>query len=158
MEVTETKAEGLKREFKIAVPAAEIEERIASRLKELARTLTVPGFRPGKVPVSLLRKQYRSSVMGEVLEQTVNNSSMQIMSERSLRPAMQPKGEITSFEDGTDLEYTMAVEVLPDIEPVDFSTIRLERLVAKADETEVEKALERLAEAPKSSGPVAGDR
>ncbi len=158
MEVTETKAEGLKREFKIAVPAAEIEERIASRLKELARTLTVPGFRPGKVPVSLLRKQYRSSVMGEVLEQTVNNSSMQIMSERSLRPAMQPKVEITSFEEGTDLEYTMAVEVLPDIEPVDFSTIRLERLVAKADETEVEKALERLAEAHKSSRPVAGDR
>ncbi len=158
MEVTETKAEGLKREFKIAVPAAEIEERIANRLKELARTLTVPGFRPGKVPVSLLRKQYGSSVMGEVLEQTVNNSSMQIMSERSLRPAMQPKVEITSFEEGTDLEYTMAVEVLPDIEPVDFSGIRLERPVAEADETEVEKALERLAEAYKSSGPVAGDR
>ncbi|MFQ5618099.1 MAG: trigger factor [Rhodospirillales bacterium] len=156
MDVTETKAEGLKREFKIAVPAAEIEEQLASRLKELANTLTIPGFRPGKAPVSLLRKKYGSSVMGEVLEQTVNNSSMQIMSERSLRPAMQPKVEITSFEEGTDLEYTMAVEVLPDIEPVDFSTIRLERLVAKVDEADVEKALERLSGAYKSSEPVSG--
>ncbi len=96
--------------------------------------------------------------MGEVLEQTVNNSSKQIMSERSLRPAMQPKVEITSFEEGTDLEYTMAVEVLPDIEPVDFSTIRLERLVAKADEAEVEKALQRLGDAHKSSEPVSDGR
>ncbi len=158
MEVTETKAEGLKREFKIAVPAAEIEERLASRLKELARTLTVPGFRPGKVPVSLVRKKYGPSVMGEVLEQTVNTSSMQIMSERSLRPAMQPKVEITAFEEGTDLEYTMAVEVLPDIEAVDFSKIQLVRLVAEADETEVGKALERLADAHKSSDPVTGNR
>ena len=158
MDVTETKAEGLKREFKIAVPAAEIEEHLAKRLKELANTVTIPGFRPGKAPVSLLRKKYGPSVMGEVLEQTVNNSSMQIMSERSLRPAMQPKVEITSFEEGTDLEYTMAVEVLPDIEPVDFSAIRLERLVAKADEAEVEKALERLADAHKSSEPVSGGR
>ena len=151
MDVTETKVEGLKREFKIAVPAAEIEEQLASRLKELANTVTIPGFRPGKAPVSLLRKKYGPSVMGEVLEQTVNNSSKQIMSERSLRPSMQPKVEIISFEEGTDLEYTMAVEVLPDIEPVDFSTIRLERLVAKADEAEVEKALKRLADVHKSS-------
>ncbi len=158
MDVTETKAEGLKREFKIAVPAAEIEKQLASRLKELANTLTIPGFRPGKAPVSLLRKKYGPSVMGEVLEQTVNNSSKQIMSERSLRPAMQPKVEIISFEEGADLEYTMAVEVLPDIEPVDFSTIRLERLVAKADEAEVEKALKRLADVHKSSEPVSGGR
>lgn len=158
MDVTETKAEGLKREFKIAVPAAEIEEQLAKRLKELANTVTVPGFRPGKAPLSLLRKKYGSSVMGEVLEQTVNNSSKQIMSERSLRPAMQPKVEITSFEEGADLEYTMAVEVLPDIEPVDFSTIHLERLVAKTDGAEVEKALARLADAHKSSAAVGGGR
>jgi len=158
MDVTETKAKGLKREFKIAVPAAEIEEQLAKRLKELANTVTIPGFRPGKAPLSLLRKKYGSSVMGEVLEQTVNNSSKQIMSERSLRPAMQPKVEITSFEEGANLEYTMAVEVLPDIKPVDFSTIHLERLVAKTDDAEVEKALARLADAHKSSAPVSGGR
>ncbi|HJO75063.1 MAG TPA: trigger factor family protein, partial [Rhodospirillales bacterium] len=112
MQVTETKSEGLSRELKIALPAAEIEEKISHRLKELAQTAKLPGFRRGKVPVSVLRKKYGSSVMGEVLERAVNDSSQQALAEKGLRPAMQPEIEITEFEDGKDLEYTIAVEVL----------------------------------------------
>ncbi len=158
MQVTETKTEGLKREFKIAVPADQIEENVSTRLKELARTVRLPGFRPGKAPVSLLRKKYGPSVMGEVLEKTVSDTTTKLMSERGLRASMQPKIEITPFEDGSDLEYTIAVEVMPEIEPLDFSKIKLERLVADVDEAETDKTLERLAESFRSSRPVTAKR
>ena len=158
MEFTETKTEGLKREFKIAVPAADIEADISGRLQELARTVTLPGFRPGKVPVSLLRKKYGPSVMGEVLERMVNQSSSEVMSEQELRPAVKPKIEVTSFEEGADLEFTMAVELMPEVSDLDFSKIKLTRLVVEVDEGEIDKTLERMAEAHKVSEPVAAKR
>lgn len=152
MQVTETKAEGLKREFKIIVPADDIERRVSGRLDELARTARLPGFRPGKVPLSLLRKRYGPSLMGEVLEQTVNESTQSTMTERGLRPAMQPKIEITAFDTGKDLEYTLAIELMPEITPVDLATIQIERTVVAADEKRVDTVLEQLA---KSQGATA---
>ena len=158
MQVTETKAEGLSREFRVALPAKEIEAKISDRLHELARTAQLPGFRPGKVPVSLLRKKYGSAVMGEVLERAVTDSSMQALAEKGLRPATQPKIEITSFKDGGDLEYTIAVELLPEIKPIDFSTLKLERYAAAADEADIEKTIQRLAEAHGSTAAIAESR
>jgi trigger factor len=158
MEFTETKADGLKREYKIAVPAADIEADISGRLQELARTVKMPGFRPGKVPVTLLRKKYGASVMGEMLERMVNESSSKVMSEQDLRPAVKPKIEVTSFEEGADLEFTMAVELMPVVEDLDFSKIKLTRLVVEVDEGEIDKTLERVAESHKTSEPVAAKR
>ena len=158
MQVTETKSEGLSREFKVALPANEIEEKISHRLKELARTAQMPGFRPGKVPVSVLRKKYGPSVLGEVLERAVKDSSQQAFAEKGLRPAMQPQIEITSFEDGGDLEYTIAVELLPEIKPVDFSKIKLERLIPKTDDAAMEKTLADIAAAQGDSAAIKDDR
>ncbi len=158
MQVTETKSEGLSREFKVALPANEIEEKISHRLKELARTAQMPGFRPGKVPVSVLRKKYGPSVLGEVLERAVKDSSQQALAEKGLRPAMQPQIEITSFEDGGDLEYTIGVELLPEIKPVDFSKIKLERLIPKTDDAAMEKTLADIAAAQGDSAAIKDDR
>ena len=158
MQVTETKSEGLLYEFSITVPADEIETVVTNRLNELKKTAKIPGFRPGKVPVQMLRKQYGPSIMGEVLERTVGETSQKAMDERELRPVAQPKIEIVKFEDGTDLEYTMAIEVMPTVEPMDFSKINLERMVVKADEEEITNALDRLANAHKTSEPVAKAR
>ena len=158
MQVTETKSEGLNRQFKIALPAKEIEEKISHRLQELAKTVRLPGFRPGKVPVSVLRNKYGPSVMGEVLERAVSDSSRQALAEKGLRPAMQPEIEITSFEDGQDLVYTIAVEILPEIIPVDFTKIKLERLVPDTNEAEIDSMLETLAKSNGSSTPVKDDR
>lgn len=158
MQVTETKTEGLKRDFKIVVPATDIENRITARLEQLSQTVRIPGFRPGKVPVSLLRKRYGPSVMGEVLERAVGETTVKAMTDHGVRPAMQPKVEITSFEEGKDLEYTMAVEVLPEIAPVDFSKIELERLTVDVEDSEIEDVLSRMAEANKVSEPVADKR
>ena len=154
MQVTEIKSEGLSREFKIALPAKEIEEKISFRLKELAVTAQMPGFRPGKVPVSVLKKKYGPSIMGEILERAVNDSSQQALAEKGLRPAMQPEIEVTSFEEGGDLEYTLAVELLPEIKPVDFSKIKLVRMTPKEDKKEIDEALAKLAEYHGSSAPL----
>ena len=158
MEITETKAESLRREFKIVIPAAEIEEQITDRLREVGRTVRIDGFRPGKVPLPILRQRYGPSIMGEVLEKTVGESSNQALEERGLRPAMQPKVEIVLFEDGTDLEYTMEVDVMPDIEPMDFSKIELERLVVEPDEATIEEALTNLAQSRKTTEAVSENR
>jgi trigger factor len=138
MQVTETLADGLKREFKVVVPAADIEKKLSERLTRMAASARLPGFRPGKVPTSLLKKRYGSSVMGEVLEQAVSDSSAETIRSRGLRPAMQPKVSIAKFAEGEDLEYTMAMELLPDIEPVDFSSLELERLTVEVPESEIE--------------------
>ena len=165
MQVTETAAEGLRREFKIVVPADTIEEQVDTRLKDVGRQVKIPGFRPGKVPLSLLRKRFASSLMGEVLEGLVNETSSQTLSERGLRPALSPKIEITQFDDGSDLEYTMAVELLPEIEQPDYGSIELERMTAEVDDATIDQRLERIAESqqqfkePEAPRPAAdGDR
>ena len=145
MQITENSAEGLKHEMTVVIEAADIERRVTDRLAEIGRTVRLPGFRPGKVPLNVLRKRYGSSVMGEVLERTVSDSSNQAIRERNLRPAMQPKIEILSFNEGKDLQYKLAVEVLPQIELMSFGELKLERLKPEVPEAEIDSALERIA-------------
>ena len=146
MQVTETTVDGLKREFTVVVPVGDVESQLVSRLAELGQTITIPGFRPGKVPVTLLRKRYGDSVRGEVLEKTIQDSWQQALTDKGLRPAAEPKVEIITFEEGKDLEYKLNVELLPEIKPVDFGAIELERRTAKIEETEIDAALGRMAE------------
>ena len=150
MQVTETSTEGLKREYNIVVPAGDIEDKLVGRLTEIGQSITVPGFRPGKVPIGILKKRYGDSVKGEILEQAIQDATESALTENELRPALQPKIEIVTFEDGADLEYKLEVEVLPEIEPVDFSSMELERLVADVADSEIDAALERLAEQRKT--------
>lgn len=154
MQITQNSAEGLKREFTIVVSASDIEKNVEGRLKEIGGQVKIPGFRPGKVPMNILKDRYGANVMGEVLEKTVQESSMKAMSDENLRPAMQPKIEVKSFDEGKDLEYTMSLEVLPEIELKDFSGLSLERKVAEAGEKEVDEMLAKMAEAQKDYQPV----
>jgi len=158
MQVTELSADGLKREYKIVVQADEIEDRVTSRLDELKKTIRMPGFRPGKVPVGLLRKQYGRSVMGEVVEQAVNQGSQQAISDNELRPALRPKIEVTSFDEGADLEFTMALEVLPEVPKVDLKAIELTRPTAAVTDEAVQKALDALSERFREYAPPAEPR
>jgi trigger factor len=154
MQITETSADGLKREFKVVIAAADIAQKVDARLSEIGRNVRLPGFRPGKVPMSMLKKRYGAHVMGEVLEQAVGDSSAQAMRERGLRPALQPKIEIVSFEEGADLEYKMNVELLPDITPAPLGEIELERLKPEIADSEVDRQLERIAENNRKTTPV----
>ena len=151
MQVTETLSDGLKRAFAVVVPAADIETRRLSRLSELARQVNLPGFRPGKVPMPIVRQRFGGAVAAEVLEQSINEATQQLLAERDLRPAVMPKLELVSTEPAApgpakDLEFKLELELLPDVAMPDFSTLALTRQVAKVSPEEVDKAVADLAE------------
>ena len=144
MNVTETLAEGLKREYKVTIAADDIANRIDGRLAELQKTVNMKGFRPGKVPVQLLKRQYGPSVANEVIQKTLEDSSGQVINDKGVRPAMQPRIEDMSYDEGKDLEFVIAVEIMPDIETSDFSDYKLERFVVEVPDSDVDEAIERL--------------
>lgn len=146
MQVTETVSEGLKREYRIVVPADEIQAQVSSKLQDIGKQIRLPGFRPGKAPMQVLRQRYGKNVMGEVLESAVNQSSQKVMEDRGLKPAATPNVEIEKFDEGADLEFKVALEVLPEISPMDFSKIELERVTAEAEPESIETALQRIGE------------
>jgi trigger factor len=146
MLVTETLSEGLKRAFSVVVPAADIAERRAKRLAELVKTVNLPGFRPGKVPLSVVKTRFGAGVTAEVLEETVNKTTGDLLDSRGLRSAIQPKVELVKSEDDGDLEFTVAVELLPTITMPDFSAIELTRMTATPSDEALTKSLEGLAQ------------
>ncbi|MBV8394163.1 MAG: trigger factor [Alphaproteobacteria bacterium] len=154
MQVTELSSEGLKRQFKIVVPAGELSTKVDERLKELATTASMPGFRPGKVPVGLLKKQYGQALYGEALEAAVNQSTAKAIEDRGLKPALQPKVDLKALGEGKDVEFEVAIEVLPEIGKIDFAEIALERLKAEVPEKDVDEALDRIAKANREQKPV----
>jgi trigger factor len=154
MEVKETLSDGLKREFQIQVPAADLEARLSQRLSELKDKVQLRGFRPGKVPVSHLKKVYGKNAMAETIEEVIREANGKIVSERGLKLATEPKVTIANEESEVpkiiggqaDLAYTLAVEILPKIELGNFTGIKLERLVAPVTDQEVDEALAKLAD------------
>ena len=145
MQVTETLSDGLKRGYAIVVPTADIEGKRTHRLNELAKTVKLPGFRPGKIPMGVVRTRFGSAVMAEVLEESVNDATRQVLADRGLRAATQPKVEVVKLEEAQDLEFTVELELMPDIALPDFGAIELTRLKATPADDVVAKALESMA-------------
>ena len=164
MEITETSNEGLKRELKVVIDAKELDQRFSDRLVELKDQVRIKGFRPGKVPITHLRKIYGRSVMAEILQQAVSETSQNAIAERSERPAFQP--DIALPDDASEIEklmlgnadfaYTMSFEVLPEIEVADFSKVKLEKQVADVNEAEIDKGVEQLLESGVTYEPKEG--
>ncbi|MDX5365439.1 MAG: trigger factor, partial [Alphaproteobacteria bacterium] len=155
MQVTVTNADGLKRELKVQVPARDLEAKLGAKLDELKNQVRLKGFRPGKVPLSHLRKTFGKQVMGEVIQETVGESTQKAIEGESLRPAFQPsidlEGEIQDVIDGkSDLTFKMSFEVIPTFDLADFSKVSLERLTADVKDEEIDEALKRLAENQKN--------
>src|SRR5277367_6141767 len=151
MQVTETLSDGLKRAFAVVVPAADIETRRLSRLSELAKQVNLPGFRPGKVPMPIVRQRFGGAVAAEVLEQSINEATQQLLAERDLRPAVMPKLEMvtqepTALGPAKDLEFKLELELLPEISMPDFSALSLTRHVATVPAEELDKAVADIAE------------
>lgn len=157
MQVTETLSEGLMRGFTVVVPSTAIEDRRSAKLVEIGRQLKLPGFRPGKVPDKVLRQRYGTAVMAEVLEDSVNEATQQVLSDRGMRAATQPKIDVKSMPepaDPKDLEFTVEVELLPEITPPDFAALALTRLKAEPDAEAVDKALADIAGRQRTLEPV----
>ena len=155
MQVTETVSDGLKRQLKVVVPAGELKARAETKLEDLKNKVRLNGFRPGKVPLAHVRQLYGRSVMAEVVEQAVGETSQQALSDRKERPALQPdiklpedQATVESIIEGkADLEYTMSFEVLPKIELADLKSITLEKEVAEPEAEDIGKQIARLREA-----------
>ena len=162
MEITETSTEGLKRTLKVVVGADEIGKRFTERLDEIKDRVQLKGFRKGKVPVPHLKKVYGRSLMAEVLQETIKESSSKALADRNERPAMQPSVDLPEDQEEienvlagkADLSYSMTFEVLPQIDIVDLKGLKLERLVAEVESEAVEKALSDLAERATSWTPA----
>jgi trigger factor len=146
MQVTEVANEGLKRAFSVVVPATDITAEREKRLAQLGKELRLPGFRPGKIPPRVVQQRYGQSVMGEVLENSVNDATQRVVSDRGLRPAQQPKIELVNFADGTDLVFKVEMEVMPEVPMPDFAGIELERLKAEPGDEQMDKALSAIAQ------------
>jgi len=148
MQVNETLNEGLKRSYSITVTAAELEAKVNEKLAEAQPEVEMKGFRKGKVPMALLKKQFGQRVMGEAMQESIDGAMSEHFEKSGDRPAMQPEVKMTNedWKEGDDVEVAMSYEALPDIPEVDFSTVKLEKLVVKAGDAEVEEALGNLAE------------
>jgi trigger factor len=173
MQVTETLSEGLKHEFKVSVPATDLGTKADAKLVDLKDKVRINGFRPGKVPVTHLKKVYGRSVMAETIDQTIRDTNTQIFSERGYRLATEPKvtmpteqKDVEELLSGhTDLTYTVAIEVVPAIQLADFKSFEVEKPVADVSDSDVDEAIKRIADsnrgyAAKSEGAKAesGDR
>lgn len=171
MEVTESTSDGLKRELKVVIGAQELNKRLADRLDEIKGNVRLPGFRPGKVPVDHLRKVYGKSIMAEVVQQTVTETSQKAVSDREERPAVQPEISMTEDEKEidkvingeADLAYTLSFEVLPKIKTTDLAKLKVEKPVVEVQDDEIDTGIERLVEqsitfTPKDGAAEDGDQ
>lgn len=158
MQVKELKKDGLKHEMEVTLTAQDIDRRIDIRLQEVGKTINLPGFRKGKVPLQILKKKYGKAVMGEVLETAVNESSAKALKDKDLKPALQPKIEVKSFNEGKDLTFTMAVEVMPTFEVTNFRGITLQKLVSTPGDKDIDEAIGKIAAGRRSSKPVESKR
>ncbi len=147
MQVTETLNEGLKREFECVIAADTINDKVEAKLKELGPTVNLPGFRPGKAPMKILRQRFGRAVTGEILDEALREGIQSTLDDRDLRPAGQPQVDmIGEYEEGGDLKFSIKAEILPEIEPMDFSALELVKLEPDIPDSEVEEALGRMAE------------
>jgi trigger factor len=164
MQVTETLSEGLKREFKVVLPATELEQRLTSELSTLKDRVRINGFRPGKVPVAHLRRVYGRSVMADVVQNAVNEANRKIVEDNSLKLAHEPQVQFPESQDEVekaldakaDLAFTVALEVLPTFEIADVSDVTLRRPVAAVSDAEINESLERMARQNVTYGPKEG--
>ncbi|HSQ96724.1 MAG TPA: trigger factor [Croceibacterium sp.] len=166
MQIVETANEGLKRAYTVKIPAKDIEARIDAEVKKVAPQVRMPGFRPGKVPANLIRKMHGEALHSDAFNTAVQESVNQLMRDKQLRPALQPKVDLgDGYKQGQDAELTVELEVLPEIEAPSVEGLKLERLTVAIADAQVDDALKTLAgnqksykEAPKTKKSAEGDQ
>ncbi|MDB2469520.1 trigger factor [Alphaproteobacteria bacterium] len=158
MNVSETKSEGLLREYQIVITAAEIDAEVSKKLEEIATTVKMPGFRPGKVPMSVVKSRFSDQVRGDAIKSALDEGARQAIEGNDLRLASQPQVDIKSYEDGKDLEASFACEVMPAITLPDLGKVSVDRPKVESDPKEVEETLGRIADENRPTAPLAKAR
>ena len=146
MQVNVAKSDKLKRELNVVVPFKAIASEKQKKLKEISKKVKLDGFRPGKVPMSVVEKNYGESVMAEVIETIVQDSTREAITQQGLKPAMRPKVDVKTFEEGKDFEFSLEFEVLPEVPDVDFKKIKVEEWKTDVTDADIAEGMGRLAE------------
>ncbi len=145
MQLTEKSHQGLEYSYHVVLTAAEVAAETEAELAQLSKKVKIQGFRPGKVPMNIMKQKYGRDVMGDVLQASIDKAVKQLVSEKKLRPAMQPDIKIESFEEGRDLSFDITLEVMPEVGEVDYSALTIDELTYDLPEEEVQQSLERIA-------------
>lgn len=159
MQSVETENQGLKRAYKLTIPAKDIDARIDQEVKRIAPQVKMPGFRPGKVPANLIRKMHGESLQGQALESAVQEGVQKLLADNKLRPAMQPEVALDKgYAHGKDAEVSVSLETLPEVPTPQIEGLKLERLTLEVDESQVEEQLKQLASGQKNWSPAEDGR
>ncbi len=145
MAVNQTLSKGLKREFEVIITNNEINKLVDQKLETIAKEANLPGFRPGKVPVAVVKNRFGKQVLGEVVRESVDSATKETMEKNKLTPSSQPKIEIVSFEEGEDLKAKLSVEIMPDFEIPDLSLLEITKPIVKLSEKDINEAVEKIA-------------
>ena len=158
MKFKELKADGLCREYDVTISAADFNAEVEKKLHSIAKNVSMAGFRAGKVPFAMVQKKYQANAMSEALDDMVRDGVNELLKEKELRPVFTPDVELKKFEEGKDIEFKVSMEIMPKIELKDFSSIKLEKVMAEVPAEEVEKALNYMAESRRDTIKVEEDR
>ena len=145
MKIDEIKSKGLDREWNITIPAEVINKKLLEKYTKISSTVKLPGFRPGKVPMNIIKQRYSQSIMPEVLDEVVNSSLKEAVIERNIKPSVQPKVDIKKFEEGNELIFNVSFQIMPDIQTIDLKKIKVEKPFLEITEKDIEKTLQELA-------------
>lgn len=146
MKLDELNCKGLDREWKITIPKLAVSEKLNEKFSDISKSIKLPGFRPGKVPLNLIKQRYSQSVLPEVLDEIVNASIKEAVKVRKILPSVQPKIDVKKYEEGSELIFNVSFQIMPEIPDIDLKKIVLEKPQLEIDEIDIQKALKELAE------------
>ena len=158
MAVNQTLSKGLKREFEVVITNDEINKLVDHKLETIAKEANLPGFRPGKVPVAVVKNRFGKQVLGEVVRESVDTATKETMEKNKLTPSSQPKIEIVSFEEGEDLKAKLSVEIMPDFEIPDISLLEITKPIVKVTEKDINDSVEKIAKENIGTKEITKDR
>lgn len=158
MKIKEVKSEGLTREYEVTINAQDFDAAVEKKLREIAKNVSIAGFRAGKVPFTMVKQKYQGNAMSEAVDDLLRDGVNEVLQEKKVRPVFTPDVELKKFEEGKDIEFTVSMDIMPEIEVKDFSGIKIEKPVAEVPAEEVEKALTYMAESRRDTVKVEEDR
>ncbi len=154
MQIKETLSKGLSRAYEVTISAKDIEGKCKVRLETMGKHAKIPGFRPGKIPMQILSQRYRPEALSKVLEDTIEGSVEKIVKDHDLKPALKPRVDVKSFEDGKDLLFTVEMEVLPVIKDINLDKLSFEKHIVKVPEKNITRVLETIAKRSRQTRPL----
>lgn len=154
MQIKETLSKGLKRAYEVTLSSKEIDEKFNTRLEAIGKHAKIPGFRPGKIPLPILKQRYKSEALSEVLEASIEKGIEKVLKDNELKPALKPQVNVKSFEDGKDLVFTIDMEVLPTLKDINLDNLSFEKHVVTVPQENVTRVLENIAKRSRKTKPI----